>query len=137
MGSEKKIVRVGSAALIENSDGKFLIGKRSVWPKGMWVFPGGGVNFGETSEQAVVREVKEETGLDIKPVELIKVEEMIVPENEVHRIIFFYKAKVVGGTEKPSTDISEIKWLTSKEIIKLENLGHTVISIMKEANLIC
>jgi 8-oxo-dGTP diphosphatase len=136
MADEKNIVRVGSAALIENSEGKFLIGKRNIFPKGMWVFPGGGVNYGETSEQAVIREIKEETGLDIKPLELIKVEEMIVPENEVHRIIFFYKAKVIGGKEKPSTDIEELKWLTPEEIVRLENLGHTILNIMKTAKLI-
>jgi len=136
MADERNVVRVGSAAIVENSEGKFLIGKRGVWPKDMWVFPGGGVNYGETSRDAVLRELKEETGLEIEPTELIKVEEMIVPENNVHRVIFFYKAKVIGGKENPSSDIAELRWLTPEEILKLPNLGHTVKSIMKAANLI-
>ena len=133
MAGEQNVVRVGSAALIENPEGKLLIGRRGVWPEGMWVFPGGGVNFGETTEQAVVREIREETGLEIKPLHLIKVEEMIVPENKVHRVIFFYKSKVTGGEERASSDIAELKWLTPDEILKLPNLGHSVLSIMRAA----
>lgn len=136
MADERNVVRVGSAAIVENSEGKFLIGKRGVWPKDMWVFPGGGVEFGETSEQAVIREIKEETGLEIEPTELVKVEEMIVPENSVHRVIFFYRAKVKGGKETPSSDIVELRWLTAEEILKLPNLGHAVLPIMKAANLV-
>ncbi len=102
----------------------------------MWTFPGGGIEFGESSDHAVVRETKEETGLEITPTKLIKVHEMIVPENKVHRIIFFYLAKVVGGELKTTEEISEWRWMTPDDIAKLDNLGHSVIEIMREAKLI-
>jgi hypothetical protein len=51
-------------------------------------------------------------------------------------VIFFYRAKRIGGEEKPSTDIVELKWLTPQEILKLPNLGDTVVPVMKSARLI-
>ena len=58
--------------VIRRTDGKFLITKRTMnkaWAPGWWEVSGGGVMAGETSEQAVVREVLEETGLDVKDAE--------------------------------------------------------------------
>ncbi len=136
MGGERNTIRVGAAALVVRRDGKVLIGKRSVWPKGMWVFPGGGLNFEERAEKAVVRELKEETGLSIKPTELITVYEMLVPKHKVHRIIFFYRARVVGGKETPSDDIDELRWLTPKEITRLKFIGDSTIDILKMAGLL-
>ncbi|MCI7062893.1 MAG: NUDIX domain-containing protein [Lachnospiraceae bacterium] len=54
--------------VICRSDGRFLITKRAMdkeWAPGWWEVPGGGVQAGEASEDAVVREIKEETGLDV------------------------------------------------------------------------
>ena len=61
-------------ALIEAPDGRFLITQRSMekhWGAGWWEVGGGGVRAGETSEQAIVREVAEETGLDASSCELV------------------------------------------------------------------
>lgn len=55
------------AAIVEFSNGKILLVRRSTPPfKDYWALPGGKVDAGETVEQAVVREVKEETGLDVE-----------------------------------------------------------------------
>ena len=136
MGGEQNTVRAGSAAVVQNKEGKILLGKRSVFPIGMWVLPGGGINFGETSKDAVVREVREETGLLIEPIKLIKVHELINVSNKAHRIIFFYLAKVASGDIKPSEDISELRWPTPKEIMELDNLGDTVEPILHELGLV-
>lgn len=58
--------------VIRRRDGKFLITQRvlsKAWAGGWWEVPGGAVKSGETSEEAVVREVKEETGLDVSHAE--------------------------------------------------------------------
>lgn len=54
--------------VVRRPDGKFLITQRvltKAWAGGWWEIPGGGVKSGETSEEAVIREVREETGLDV------------------------------------------------------------------------
>jgi len=130
MGGEQNAVRAGSAAVIRDSEGRILIGRRAVKPIGIWVLPGGGIDFGETSEEAVVREVREETGLEIRPLKLIKVHELIDMKNMMHRIIFFYLAEAMGGEMKPSGDMGELRWLTLDEIDKLDNLGDTVKPVL-------
>ncbi|MCR5468540.1 MAG: NUDIX hydrolase [Lachnospiraceae bacterium] len=55
-------------ALVENMEGKFLVSKRALdkkWAAGQWEVPGGGSMAGETSFEAITREVREETGLDV------------------------------------------------------------------------
>lgn len=58
--------------VIQRYDGRYLITQRKMdkpWAPGSWEIPGGGVNAGETSEEAIVRELKEETGLDVSGAE--------------------------------------------------------------------
>ncbi len=58
--------QVYALAVVRDTAGRFLITRRSAdksWGAGMWEIPGGGVPAGETSEEAVLREVEEETGL--------------------------------------------------------------------------
>lgn len=59
--------------VIHRSDGRFLITQRvltKAWAPGWWEVPGGGVRSGETSKEALIRELKEETGLDISESEI-------------------------------------------------------------------
>jgi 8-oxo-dGTP diphosphatase len=59
-------------AIVEFPDGRILLVRRgTVVYKGYWALPGGRVDFGENAEQAIVREVKEETGLDVDVVEKV------------------------------------------------------------------
>jgi 8-oxo-dGTP diphosphatase len=63
-------------AIIQSEDGRFLITRRALdkrWAAGWWEVTGGGVSAGETSAQAVVREVREETGLDVSGQPLVPV----------------------------------------------------------------
>jgi ADP-ribose pyrophosphatase YjhB (NUDIX family) len=62
--------RLCVAVLVTNANGEVLLGRRNKDPRrGMWVLPGGGLEPGETWEQAARREVREETGLDIELVD--------------------------------------------------------------------
>ena len=69
--SDNKNVRVGVGVWIFNPDGCVLLGRRlSKHGRGMWAPPGGHLEFGETPIDAAIREVREETGLIIKPADV-------------------------------------------------------------------
>lgn len=68
----------------------------------IWLPPGGGIEFGESMEMAVMREVKEETGLYVKPVRLLWVHEFIEPP--FHAIEYYFECDVTGGSLKLGED---------------------------------
>ncbi|WLR47966.1 NUDIX domain-containing protein [Halobacillus litoralis] len=68
MIGNETLLTVGCGAMIEDANGRILLQKRS--DHGMWGIPGGLLEIGETFDSAVKREVKEETGLDLKAMEL-------------------------------------------------------------------
>ena len=86
---EKKI-SVVAAPIIVNEEGKILYFKSVKW-KGL-VPPGGHIEYGETMEETVIRETKEETGLEIEPIEIINFGEMIEPPEfyEPRHLIYFH-----------------------------------------------
>lgn len=73
MSDEKNRPRVGLGIIIVNSEGKILIGKRQNSHAPYYSIPGGHLELGETFEQGAIREVKEETDLDIDDVQVIAV----------------------------------------------------------------
>ena len=133
MAGEQNAVRVGSSGIIENGEGKILMALRGTYPSNIWVFPGGGVNFGETAADAFVREVREETGIDIDEPEYITTLELIKTEKGIHRVIFFHRAKPKGGDIKPSDDVADLRWMTVDEITRTKNLGEVVVPVLKAA----
>jgi ADP-ribose pyrophosphatase len=73
----------------------------------VWNYPGGGIEAGESPEEACIREVKEETGFDIRIIELMKLEHSK----------YTYRAEIIGGTlksefkESYNKDIIEVQWI--------------------------
>ncbi|MGC9334744.1 MAG: NUDIX domain-containing protein, partial [Anaerolineae bacterium] len=92
----------GTAAYIRDKQGHILLQKRS--DCGLWGFPGGGQNLGESATQAVVREVYEETGLHVEPTRLIgaygdpSFARTFANRDAVQPVVAFFEARVVGGT---------------------------------------
>ncbi|MCS7124023.1 MAG: NUDIX hydrolase [Candidatus Bathyarchaeota archaeon] len=115
---------VGVGAIIV-CDGKILLEKRKGEPgRGKWSVPGGLVELGETVEEAVVREVKEETGLDVADPELIDVVDNIVRDEKgeikYHFVIIDYLVKVRGGEVRAADDAEELKWIPLSEVEKYD-----------------
>jgi 8-oxo-dGTP diphosphatase len=107
------------AAVIQR-DGKILACRRAPHKSlaGLWEFPGGKVEPGETDEVALAREIREELGIEITVGELIA--ESVAPAGEVviHLNAYWAQTNVVG--EVSSTDHDRLSWLVPSEILSLQ-----------------
>jgi len=117
---ERKQPKVVAACLGEK-DGKFLLAKEKVESgKQMWLIPGGSVEFGETIEHAAVREVKEETNLDVEIVRLVDFRQSIHVQYDYHSVIFFFHAMPVSDELRLAEEILEARYFTKQEIKELD-----------------
>ena len=120
---------VGVGALIV-CDGKILLEKRKNDPgKGKWSIPGGLVELGENIEQTVIREVKEETGLEVEKPEHIDVVDNVVQDEDnkvrYHFVIVDYFVKLKGGRLRAASDAEELRWVPLDEV-ETYNLTKTI-----------
>jgi ADP-ribose pyrophosphatase YjhB (NUDIX family) len=112
-----------SAAIFR--DGRVLIVRRARPPAhGLYTLPGGGVELGETLEGAIIREVREETGLEIAPLALVGFDEAIgrdaVGRVERHFVILPFAARWVGGEIALSEELAEAHWRKPDELAGLK-----------------
>ena len=109
---------IGVGAVIVN-EGRVLLVQRGREPlKGHWSLPGGLVEVGESLQTAVIREVEEETGLLVEPIELIELLDRIHREGErirYHYVIADYLCRVVGGCLKAASDADAVRWVERAE----------------------
>ncbi len=106
MVATRRRQRVAAYGLVHDRDGRVLLTHlcRSMH-RGRWTLPGGGLDFGERPRDAVVREIREETGLDIRVEELLDADAELVryagdagEQIEAHPIRLLFRVTVVGGT---------------------------------------
>jgi len=112
-----------SAAIMR--DGKVLIVRRARPPaRGLYTLPGGGVEVGETLMEAVAREVREETALEIEPVALAGYREAIVRDAEGrverHFVILPFASRWIAGEPVLNAELSQAMWLEPAGIAGLE-----------------
>jgi len=111
---------LGVGALIFEAS-KLLIVERAKEPlKGYWSLPGGIVEAGEKLEDAIRREVREETGLDVEPTSIFEIFERIMPDSngrpEYHYVLIDYLCRVVAGTPQPASDVSNVAWAAAQDL---------------------
>jgi len=108
------------AGIILRKDNKILLIKEILEDlKEHWIFPGGGVEFGETIEEAAKREAKEEIGLDVEIKELLGFKEIIRPHFDYHTVIFFFVAEPLNGKLTRIDKILDARYFTAHEIKNL------------------
>jgi len=121
MKTDKKFKRgvdcigVGVGGAIINEKNEILLFLRNVNPeKGYWSIPGGGVEFGEAIEDAVIRELYEELGIQVEVVELLGIANHIVKENKSHWVSPEFHVKIVSGIPKnlEKEKHIEMKWFS-------------------------
>jgi len=110
---------VGVGAVLIHQ-GKVLLIKRGKEPlRGRWVVPGGTVEVGETLEEALVREVREETGLTVRPLEVVLVFDRIEREGDAvryHYVIVDYLCEYVSGAPQAASDALEVAFVAREDL---------------------
>ncbi len=121
------IIRVGCSAVIFNLQcEKILLTRRE--DNNKWCLPSGGMEAGESASEACIREVEEETGLQVKIKRLIGVyttpHELIVYQdgNKIQLVALCFEAEIVGGELRLSCETTEYGYFSYQEIQKLDML---------------
>jgi 8-oxo-dGTP diphosphatase len=109
-GPSHPVVGVGAVVIDGN---RVLLVKRGKEPlRGRWLIPGGTVELGESLKEAIVREVREETGLTVRPGEIVLVFDRIDRDGEdirYHYVIVDYACELVGGDLEPGSDAEDAR----------------------------
>lgn len=131
---------VAVAAVIWNDAGEVLLIRRTKEPRiGQWSLPGGRVERGETLRQAVLREIREETGLEIEILGLAGVAETIndasVGAGGYHYVLIDYGARAVSGEAKAASDAADATWFPFARLADLALWDETRRIINESARL--
>jgi len=115
---DRPLLGVGAIVVHDN---RILLVRRANPPmQGEWSIPGGLVETGETIKEALIREVSEETCLEIEPVRLIEVFERILRDKEArvqyHFVLIDYLCRVLSGEARAGSDVSDLVWATIGEL---------------------
>jgi 8-oxo-dGTP diphosphatase len=106
-------------AVIKDAQGRLLLIKRGHAPgAGLWSLPGGRIEPGETDTQALLREIREETGLVIAAGPLVGSVQRPAPDGDVLDIRD-YAATVTGGTLSAGDDAADARWVDAVELRSL------------------
>jgi mutator protein MutT len=114
-------IGVGVGAIIVDNENRLFLARRGPKAKnerGLWEFPGGAVEFGETMAQALQREIREEYAIEISVGKLVDVVDHILPKEHQHWISPTYICKIISG--KPNIQepekCTEIGWFQINQI---------------------
>ena len=128
-------IGVGVGAIIVDNRGRLFLARRGIKAKnerGLWEFPGGSVEFGETMAAALRREMREEFGIEITVGELLDVVDHILKEEGQHWVSPTYLCTITAGEPHimEPEKCAEIGWFRPDEVpkeltqISRENLAH-------------
>ena len=109
---------VGVGAVVVHEARVLLVRRGSEPLKGHWTLPGGALEVGETIVEGVAREVREETGLLVEPLELVEFLDRIHREAgrvRYHYVIADYLCRVTGGELRAASDADAVRWVERAE----------------------
>ena len=139
---EKIRPRVRVAGILIEDD-RILLIEHTKNNRKYWLVPGGGVDWGESAAEALIREFKEETGLDIEVEKFLFISETIAPDKQKHVINLYFKIKKAEnssnimklGEEKILTDLRFIPEDEIKNIKLYPNIKEKLIKLLNKENI--
>jgi ADP-ribose pyrophosphatase len=123
----RPLFQVGVTAVIFDSENRILLGKSTYQKFHPWGMPGGGLEYGENAEEAVVREVFEETSLVVKLERLLMVK-TFAPD----KFILYYFCTIQGGDFQPSDEVSEAAFFALDRLPDIRPRDHDVLKQLYE-----
>jgi ADP-ribose pyrophosphatase YjhB (NUDIX family) len=111
--------RISAGAIVINEDKVLLVRYNDRSGGSFLAGPGGGVEMNEATDQAVIREVKEETSLEVVPLKILLVEDMLSKRHRITKIWFL--CRLLGGKLEKTEDavregITEVEWYTKAQL---------------------
>ncbi|MBP9477480.1 MAG: NUDIX hydrolase [Sebaldella sp.] len=134
MENNRPRVRV-AGILIE--DDRVLLIEHTKNDRSYWLLPGGGVDWGESIEEAIKREFLEETNLTVEIENFLFISETLAPDNTKHVINLYFRVKRISGDMLLGEEsiLSDLKFFTLEEIEKIKiypNINDILKKIMKK-----
>ena len=138
---ERPVVGVGGVVI---DDGRTLLIRRGSEPlRGQWSIPGGTLELGESLEEGVARELLEETGLEVRVLDLIEVFDRIFTEPDAggggtpqrpkfHYVIVDYLCERISGEPRAGSDVTDVTFATEEELARFQ-LTTTAIRVLRKA----
>lgn len=116
---EHTCIKATVGALIE-SDGRLLLEKRNHDPfNGLWCIPGGHIDYGESVEKALIREVREETGLQVINYSFFNYYTEYYDELNWHAVALIFVVYTTGSLKMQPEEVQELRWFTREELHSL------------------
>jgi 8-oxo-dGTP diphosphatase len=115
-----KLVPVVACALVD-SDGRVLVARRPEGKQfaGLWEFPGGKIEVGETPEASLIRELKEELGIDTQSACLAPLTFVSHAYDDFHLLMLLYVCRKWQGTAQP-LEAAGLKWVRPRDLRNLD-----------------
>lgn len=125
---------IGVGAVVFNARDQILLIKRGKAPHyGRWMVPGGTLEWGETLEQAAIREVREETGIEIEIEAFVEIVEAMAPgEAGYHFVIMDYAARAVSGSLSAGSDALDAVW-ADRDALSDYDLPPELLTVIEKA----
>jgi len=126
---------IGVGALIFRRD-RILMARRGKEPlKGWWSLPGGALEIGERLADGIRREVREETGLEVRPLGVLEIFERIMRDGngapEYHYVLIDYVCRITGGELQAGDDVAAVEWVRRRDLPQLQITEGTLAVIEK------
>lgn len=128
--ADKPHPRPAVSAIIVEQERVLLIRRQHEPGAGWLTFPGGKIEWGETAEQALIREVQEETGLQVQPLQLLACSDLLQRDDggklQQHFVILTWSCRRTGGTPVAGSDAAEVLWLNADQVSSARSMPENV-----------